>query len=337
MKRIFAFVLVVLFTTFPVFGQEVLKEKIKIIDKELASLFEQFALPGLSAAIVKDGELIWSKGYGFADMEKKIPATADTPYRIASLSKPFAAVLVMQELEKEKLSLDALVSNYHGVARELKNRGVLLKHILSHTSHDLGKTFRYSGFAFDQATAILEQSTNKNYFSLLKERFFYPLKMVNSSTGETSGEFDAVNNRLAKAYSFTPEKGLFPGNYLDFKASAAAGIISSVTDIAKFDAALDRGTLVDQYSKNIMLSPTVSTEGQDLPYGIGFFVQKYQGRMIYWHYGFWECSSSLYIKVPELGITYILLSNSENLSRTFTLSEGNLVGSPFARALLSIL
>lgn len=335
MKRIFIIAALVLTLSITLSAQDFLNDQINKIDQELESLYQQFSLPGLSAAIVKDGKLIWSKGYGYADMEKKIPASPDTPYRIASLAKPFAAVLVMQEIEKGKLSLDSLLSDYPAVNRDLQNKGIMLRHILSHTSHDLGKSFRYSGFAFDQIKVILEQTTGKTYFQLLKERFFGPLQMENSSTGETTGEFDAVNQRLAKAYKYTPEKGLFPGNYVDFQASAAAGIISSVTDLARFDAALDGDGLVDQYSKRLMFSATKTPDGKELPYGMGFFVQKYQGRMVYWHYGFWECSSSLYIKVPELGITYILLSNSENLSRTFILSDGNLVGSPFARALLS--
>ena len=319
------------------FAQEFPPEKLEKLETELENLCKQFSLPGMSAAVVKDGKLIWAKGFGYADMEKKIPAAPDTPYRIASLSKPFAAVLAMQEIEKEKLSLNSLLSDFPQVAKELKNKGIMLRHILSHTSHDLGKSFRYSGFSYDQARQVLEQVTGKSYHQLLKERFFYPLEMKNSSTGETTGEFDSVNQRLAKPYKYTPEKGLFPGQYVDFKASAAAGIISSVTDLAKFDAALDKGSLVDQYSMELMLTPTKTPDGKVLPYGMGFFIEKYQGRQIYWHYGFWECSSSLYVKIPELGISYFLLSNSENLSRTFMLSDGTLVGSPFARALLSLL
>ena len=66
----------------------------------LASLAQKNHLPGLSAAIVQDQTLIWSQGFGFADLERKIPAAPDTPYRLASVTKPFAAVLIMQLVEK---------------------------------------------------------------------------------------------------------------------------------------------------------------------------------------------------------------------------------------------
>ena len=82
-------------------------------EKEIDDLRTQLKMPGLSAAIIKDQNLFWSKGFGYADVEKKLPATPDTLYSIASLTKTFASTLIMQLVEQGKLSLDEPISRWN--------------------------------------------------------------------------------------------------------------------------------------------------------------------------------------------------------------------------------
>jgi CubicO group peptidase (beta-lactamase class C family) len=120
--------------------------------------------------------------------------------------------------------------------------------------------------------------------------------------------------------------------------SSSAGLVSCVTDLAKFDAALDRNTLISSASKELMLTPTVSNSGQTLPYALGWFVQKEDATRIVWHYGLHPPSiSSLYIKLPEKQLSFILLANTDRLSANVPLGDGNVRVSPFARAFLSII
>lgn len=85
----------------------------------------------------------------------------------------------------------------------------------------------------------------------------------------------------------------------------------------------------------LAFAPAVASSGKPLPYGLGWFVQQHRGVQLIWHYGWWVGDSSLIIKIPERKLTFILLANSDGLSRKFDLGQDNDVRrSPFARALL---
>jgi len=91
-----------------------------------------------------------------------------------------------------------------------------------------------------------------------------------------------------------------------------------VVDLSKFDAALDANTLVTAATKELMWTPTVSNSGQKLPYGLGWFTQTYRGTRLIWHSGFSPPSTSaLFLKLPEEGLTLIVLANTDLLSRQY--------------------
>lgn len=117
--------------------------------------------------------------------------------------------------------------------------------------------------------------------------------------------------------------------------TAAAGMVSTVLDLAKFDVAMDQNRLVSSASKKAMFTPAVSSDGRTLPYGLGWFVQYHQDLELVWHYG-WapKAYSGLYLKVPSKRLTLILLANSEGLSADFQLERGNVLSSPFATSFL---
>jgi len=81
-------------------------------------------------------------------------------------------------------------------------------------------------------------------------------------------------------------------------------------------------------------TPAVSTRGETLPYGIGWFVQDINGVRLQWHYGYWIGNSSLIIRVPDRKLAFVLLANSDGLSRNTSLGTGDLLSSPAARAFL---
>ena len=99
---------------------------------ELEALRRQMKIPGMSAAVVKDGQLVWARGLGYADVENQLPATPETPYPLASVTKTFAAVVIMQLVQEGKLNLDDPVARY-GVNLP-EGEAVLVRHLMSHTS-----------------------------------------------------------------------------------------------------------------------------------------------------------------------------------------------------------
>jgi CubicO group peptidase (beta-lactamase class C family) len=86
-----------------------------------------------------------------------------------------------------------------------------------------------------------------------------------------------------------------------------------------------------------MYTPTISTRGKTLPYGLGWFVQEYKGIKMIWHYGHApKAYSSLILKIPEKELTMILLANSDGASRGFNLGSGNVLNSPFALLFINL-
>jgi CubicO group peptidase (beta-lactamase class C family) len=96
--------------------------------------------------------------------------------------------------------------------------------------------------------------------------------------------------------------------------SSAAGLVSNVLDVSTFSIALDANVLLTEASKELMFTPFVSNGGQELPHGLGWFVDTDEAVKILWHYGYWDSYSALILKVPERQVSFVVLANSNRLS-----------------------
>ena len=329
-------------------------ERIARFEKQLNELREKLKIPGLSAAIVKDQKLLWAKGFGHADLDSRIPATPETNYRIASVTKTFASVLLMQLVEQGKLDLDEPMSKYSPEFRQrFKNDTVKVRHVLTHTSHETpGENYRYDGNRFSYLTGVIEKASGKSFRELLVKNVLDRADMAGSAPGQDilddrtkwSAFLDADHTKryesslakLAKPYRLYGAEAI-QSVYPPKRISASAGLVSNVIDLAKYDAAIDRHTFVSAETQERAWTPAAAIDGRTLPYGLGWFIQQYKGLRQIWHYGYWPDSfSSLYLKVPEKKITLILLANSDGLSAPFRLGGGNVAGSAFANSFLRI-
>jgi CubicO group peptidase (beta-lactamase class C family) len=140
--------------------------------------------------------------------------------------------------------------------------------------------------------------------------------------------------RLAKPYATHDGRAVL-ADYPPRGISAAAGLISTVRDLARYDAAIDGNTLVRRESQTLAWTPFVLTSRQPSPYGLGWFSQSTTAGRVIWHYGLWPTFSSLILKLPDRGVTLILLANSDGLSARFPLAAGDVTVSPFARAFVA--
>lgn len=334
------------------------KERIARFEKQLDELREKLKIPGLSAAIVKDQKLLWAKGFGHADLENKISATPETNYRIASVTKTFASALLMQLIEQGKLDPDEPMSKYSPEFQQrfkgASNEGaVKIRHVFTHTSHDTpGEGYRYDGNRFSYLTNVIEKASGKSFRELLVKNILDKVEMTGSAPGQDilddrtkwSAFLDADHTRryeaglakLAKPYRLYGAE-VVQAVYPPRRISASAGLVSNVIDLAKYDAAIDSHAFIKAETQERAWTPAGSPDGRALPYGLGWFIQQYQGLRLIWHYGYWPDSfSSLYLKVPEKKITFILLANSDGLSAPFRLGGGNVAGSAFANSFLRI-
>jgi CubicO group peptidase (beta-lactamase class C family) len=306
------------------------RNRLNGFEKRVDALRSRLAIPALSVVILENQQVIWMRGFGFSDVEKRIPATPDTVYSIASLTKTFGATLILQLVEQGKLDLDEPASRY---SSDFKDDSVKIKHLLSHTSAGVpGERFQYDGNNYDYLTAVIEKKHGKPFLNVVVETFFDPLGMSSSvpyhnvvvdadqwvaSLGKKRlDRFEASLSRLAQPYTYYGAGETVHDSYPDRKyVGAAAGLLSTVRDLARYDIAVDRHLFVKKETQERAWTPFVSNGGERLPYGLGWFVTDYHGHKLVWHYGHWGTGfSAMYLKVPERNVSIILLANSEALA-----------------------
>ncbi|HEY0348416.1 MAG TPA: serine hydrolase [Pyrinomonadaceae bacterium] len=321
--------------------------------QSLDSLRRQYGIPGLSAAIVNNGQIIWEAGFGFQDVENQIPATPDTPYRTASITKTFASMLLMKCVERGVLNLDTPTRNYtSGIA----DSRVTVRHLFTHTSQSSppGESYLYSGDRYNYLTPVIESCTGQTFREAMAKTILDRLAMNDSVPGqdmefpaaqtaalftpEALQRYTRVIQRLAKPYVVDSSGRPILSAYPPRGISAAAGLISTVRDLARYDAAIDQHVLLQSQTQDQAWTNHVNSKGQRLPYALGWFVQMYGNDRLICHYGQWDTFSGLFLKVPGRNVTLILLANSSRLSSPFNaLGAGNVTGSPFANLFLQML
>ncbi|MDQ3472922.1 MAG: beta-lactamase family protein, partial [Acidobacteriota bacterium] len=162
---------------FPAMGQSASNaERIARLEVLLENLRQELKIPAYSAAIVKDQKVIWAKGFGYADLENKIPATEHTPYHLASLTKTFGSTILMQLVQDGKIKLDDPVSKY-GI--NLESEGVIrVRHLFSHTSEgNPGERYSYNGNRFAELDKVVQRASGKSFGELLIANILEPLGM----------------------------------------------------------------------------------------------------------------------------------------------------------------
>jgi CubicO group peptidase (beta-lactamase class C family) len=309
-------------------------------------LRQQAGIPGISAAIVQNGEIVWERGLGFQNVEDRVRATPDTPYPIVNLSETLAATLVLECAEQRLISLDARASQY-GVS--VPEETATVRQILSHTSAALpAEPFQYSPDRFAQLTRVLERCVPQPYRKTLAVRLLERLAMKDSVPGRDVQSEAVLSQRLfadsvQQRYGEVLERVAIPYKVdkrgrstrsLDLPVeslSASTGVISTVRDLARFDAALDARLLLRDDTLGAAWSNAVGRDRATVPAGLGWFVQRYNNETVVWHFGLAPNGySSLILKIPAKQRTLILLANSDGLSSSFDLPSGDVTKSLFA-------
>ena len=318
-------------------------------------LRQAFAIPGMSIAVVHAQELVLARGFGVVDLAVGTPAAADTPYPVASLTKTFAAAVIMRLVEAGKLDLDEAMATYDPDYRhwcqtikdlpEARNYNcaaerITVRHHLTHTAQGKpGTTYAYNGFLFARLSAVVDAVSPCGFKRAVEEDILEPLGMRDTALGAGDPNKAAVIARMAKPYALNRDWTLTspavlrpPLDYF----SAASGLISTVVDLAKYDVAIDRDQVYSPEAKRQVWTPMQSPTGERFPYGFGWFVWEFPSRApMPWHYGYYtDASSALLLKVPDRQLSLILLASSDRASSPFGLGSGDPARSPFVTAFL---
>ena len=326
-------------------------------DDGRVALFERYAeslrrftrVPGLSGIIVRDGATIWLKGLGFQDVEGRVPASPDTLYDVASLTKTFTSTLLLQCVERGTLSLATRISQYTAAIPE---PDATVSQVLSHTSQaPSGTAYRYDGDRFAALTEVVAACQGRPFRQALAD-ILDRAAMTSSVPGHdleqptatlaalfeppTLSRYAAAIRRLATPYT-TSGHSASRSDFPPRDINASAGLLSTVVDLARYDAAIDDNVFVSATTQAAAWTNARSTaSGTVLAHGLGWFIQQIEGTRVIWHYGQWPQYSALYIKVPDEHLTLILLANSGGLGEAFPLAGGNVMVSPFARVFIGL-
>lgn len=287
-----------------------------------------------SVAVSKNGEIIYTRSIGFADVENNIKATENSKYRIGSISKSFTTVLTLRAVEQKKLDLNQTIDKWFPTVKNAEK--ITIKHLLSHRSgiHNFtddkdyltwntqpktekemveiiskgGSDFEpdskaeYSNSNFVLLTYILEKTYTKSYSDLLQEFIVKPIGLTNTYV---FGKINPNNNEC-KSYSFAGSWKI--ETETDFTIPLGAGAITSTPiDLTRFADALFNGKLLTNESLEIM--KTIK-DG----YGIGLFQIPFYKNIGYGHMGSIDGFSSIYAHFPDDKISYALTSNGTNFN-----------------------
>jgi CubicO group peptidase (beta-lactamase class C family) len=318
---------------------------ISLFERYVESLRQQVGIPGMSGVILQDGRSVWEAGFGYQDVESLIRATPDTPYPILDLTQTLASTLLLRQcVEHYYLEVSDRVIRWDP---NFGDGSATVSQLLSHTSPAGG--FVYDPQRFAGLTGVIDQCGSRPYAPLLTEQIFDRLGMMSSVPGADllhpdspdrryygDRAFDrylAVVKRQATPYRvdgrLQASRSSVPGG----PYSAATGAISTVRDLASFDAALDADVLISAGTRAQAWEPLATQ-----PTGLGWFVQRYNGEQVVWHFGLArDAYSSLILKVPSRKLTLILLANSDGLvGPPYTLPNGNVTSNLFASLFLKL-
>jgi CubicO group peptidase (beta-lactamase class C family) len=305
-----------------------------VLDSYLEALRQQAGIPGMAAIVLKDGEAVWEKGYGFANTASRERVTPDTPFMIGDMSGTLAAILLLQCVEQRRLGLDDPISRFGLSSPEPT---ATLRGLLTHAAPDgAEKSFTYNPERYSHLTELMEWCAPQAYRKSVSHRILNRLAMQDSVPGtdlidpnltlaeglfaaDELARYRAVLQRIAVPYKVTGRSKADRMELPIAPMTASGGLVSTVRDLAKLDKALS-------YQRIMLLDET-----------LGWFVQFHRGERVVWHFGQVPNSySSLILQLPAKGITFILLANSDGLSNPFQLQAGDVTRSLFATVFLKL-
>jgi CubicO group peptidase (beta-lactamase class C family) len=320
---------------------------VSLFERYVDSLREEAGIPSIAAAITQDGNIVWQRGFGRPNVDATDAPTLDTPYLIGGLSQTLGSTLVLRKcLDQGHAALNDPVTRWTPFSDE----STTLAHLLAHAT--TGGSFRFDPARFAVLTKVVEECATAPYAQLLEEEIFGRLAMSNSVPGSsilgasnaddlfsggTLSRYSSTLGRLAVPYRVDSRGRATRSDVAPRSADASTGVVSTVGDLVRFDAALRAAGVLLTAQTRQQAWTQVTAGGSPLPTGLGWFVQNYNNQAIIWHFGMVEGGySSLIVKVPNRGITLIMLANSDGLSAPFGLENGDIQKSLFAQTFLKL-
>ncbi len=305
---------------------------------------KKHALPALSIALVDNQQVVWAEGFGMADAARKVPATADTIYRVGSVSKLFTDTAIMQLVEKGELDLDAPITRYLSDFHPSNPFGkpITLRELMAHRSglvreppvghyfdssarslkatvdslngttlvYPPGAHTKYSNAAIAVAGYVLEKQSGRPFTDYVRDAVLKPLGMNNSAFTPTP----EIMAKLAKASIWTYDGRVFDAPTFELGMAPAGCMYSSVMDLSKFVSMLfaGGGSVLKAETLQRMWQPQFAEPNQQQGFGIGFRIGSLDGHQLVGHggaiYGFATDTQAL--PADKLGVVVVTTMDS---------------------------
>jgi D-alanyl-D-alanine carboxypeptidase len=302
------------------------------VDDYVKSEMQKQRIPGLSLAVVREGKVVKAEGYGLANVELNVPARPETVYKIASVSKQFLATGIMLLVQDGKISVDDKVGKYLDGTPESWN-GVTIRHLLTHTSgivregpafdpfkdqkdidviksayplplrFPTGEKYEYCNVGYFSLAEIISRVSGKSWGDFMNERVFAPLGMA--ATRPTSA--GAIVPNRAGGYEWRNDKMQNAGEYIALRPSGA--FLSTVLDLAKWDAVLYTDAFLKQSTLEQMWTPVKLNSGATYPYGFGWALAPLGKHRRVDHGGSLPGFRSHFMRLPDDKLSIIVLTN----------------------------
>jgi CubicO group peptidase (beta-lactamase class C family) len=292
-------------------------------------------IPGLSLAVLMHGKTIKTAAYGFSNIKQRTPATPETIYQIASVSKQFIAAGVMSLVQDGQLDLGDSISMYLKDAPSAWG-GITIRHLLTHTSGLVrespgfdplkvqsdaaviraayaipllfapGARWEYSNLGYFVLAEVMRVVTGRPWADYLNERIFSPLGMT--STYPTNTKIVLANRA----------QGYVDNNALRDAAAWPAlrpsgAFLSTVLDLAKWDAALITGGILTDSTRRQMWTPVTLNDGSSAPYGFGWMLANVRGHRLVHHPGGMPGARADIARFVDDELTVIVLMNLDDV------------------------
>lgn len=285
------------------------------VDAIVAETIKAQDSPSASVAVVRDGRIVYAKSFGYADLEARKPAEAQTRYEIASVSKEFTAGAILLLQEDGKLSLDDKVSKYFPDLTDADK--VTIRQLLSHTSgysdywpqdyimqpmfkdttpraildgwakrpldYRPGDAWQYSNTGYVVAGQIIEKVSGEPLFVFLKRRIFDPLDMTGVRDADAIRKAGGADSQGYQRYALGPQRPV-PREGKGW-LYAMGEMNATAADVAKWDIALMTGKLLSPASLKQMTTPVKLSNGKSSGYGLGLFIRDAGGKTEWEHTG----------------------------------------------------
>jgi CubicO group peptidase (beta-lactamase class C family) len=308
------------------------------VDTYIHSEMQNRQIPGLALLVIRDGNIVKSEGYGFANVELQVPVKPETIFQSGSVGKQFTATAIMMLVEERKLSLDDPLTKFIPDAPQAW-KNVKIRHLLSHTGGftDYPKTFdfrrdytedellkiveaqplsfppgsqwAYSNLGYLTLGIVIHRVTGQFYGDFLHDRIFQPLGM----NTRIMSEADIIPNRAA---GYRLVKGQLKNQEWvspTLNTTADGALYFNILDLARWDAALYTDKLLKPASLEQMWTPVKLSNGKvnSDHYGFGWFIQNVHGHPVIEHAGAWQGFTTNISRYVDDKLTVVVLTNLE--------------------------